>query len=145
MGSTWGYLAVIQGLGWVNVFTLSTIQKLLPLFLLSRVSETVEVLIISGTSALSGLLATSSTNLKRFIGYSRILNVAWLTISRLSLSGILFFFSAYISTMGALSLYLAPVSSRALFDSKISLTYVEVLALCGIFLRLRGIPPFINF
>ena len=143
-GHGW-YLSVIQRLGWANIFTLSTIQKLMPLFLLIRISRMAEVLIISATSVISGLFATSSIRLKRLIGYSSILNVAWLVASSLSLPRLFFFFSAYSGTMGLLSLYLAPTRSGALFDSKVCLTHAEALTLCGVFLRLRGIPPFINF
>ena len=73
-GHSW-YLSVVQDLRWLNIFIMSTFQKLLPLFLLTSLCTTGEVLFLSSLSLTSGFIAIGSSTLKRLVGFSRILNL----------------------------------------------------------------------
>ena len=76
-GHMW-YVSIIQDLGWVNIFTLSTLQKILPLLGLIVVTPQYVIAALFSLSATASIFATMSSSLKRLIGYSSILSVSWL-------------------------------------------------------------------
>ena len=79
-GHMW-YVSIIQDLSWVNIFTLSTLQKILPLLGLIVVTPQYAITALFSLSATASIFATMSSSLKRLIGYSSILNVSWLIAS----------------------------------------------------------------
>ena len=143
-GHMW-YVSIIQDLSWVNIFTLSTLQKILPLLGLIVVTPQYVIVALFSLSATASIFATMSSSLKRLIGYSSILNVSWLIAASWSWRSLSLFFSLYFIRIGALSIYLATEGKGLIFDVKSILSYREALAIGGILLSLAGAPPFLGF
>jgi len=143
-GHMW-YVSIIQDLSWVNIFILSTMQKILPLIGLIVLTPQYIIITLFALSATAAFLATMSSTLKRLIGYSGILNVSWLIAGSWSWASFRLFFLLYFFRIGALSLHLSISGKGLIFDSKSALSYTEALAITGILFRLAGLPPFFGF
>lgn len=70
------YLSVIQDLRWLNITLISTIQKILPIFVLVCTRSKIFIIFLVTMSSLSGVLVSYSLTLKRVFGYSRIINLS---------------------------------------------------------------------
>ena len=143
-GHIW-YISLIQDLSWVNILILSTIQKLIPLVMLSSLSSYMIIISFILISRIRGLLATKSISLKRLIAYSGVLNVSWFITSVISVNCFCFYFSCYFVTIAGLAYSFSSNSASLTLDTKSGMSFRESLAVGFFLLALGGLPPFINF
>ena len=139
------YISVLQDLKWEDIFSLSTVQKLLPLFFFSSVAPKSAMLVFLLMSRLAGILASVSSSIKRLIGYSRILNLSWIMAASWSWPGLLLFFTLYTTTMGAVSFQISQSSAKSQFDTKSRLSGPNSFIVLALLLRLGGFPPLTMF
>ena len=143
-GHIW-YISIIQDLRWLNIFILSTIQKIIPLRILSRLSPHFAITVFILISRLGGLLGTKSRSIKRLLAYSGVLNVGWLLGSTLSINSFLFFFLCYFFTIRGVVHILSSNESALMLDSKSGFSSADTIFIGALLLSLAGLPPFINF
>ena len=143
-GHIW-YISIIQDLRWLNIFILSTIQKIIPLRILSRLSPHFAITVFILISRLGGLLGTKSRSIKRLLAYSGVLNVGWLLGSTMSTNSFLFFFFCYFFTIRGVVHILSSNESALMLDSKSGFSSADTIFMGALLLSLAGLPPFINF
>lgn len=143
-GHIW-YISIIQDLKWLNIFILSTIQKIIPLRILSRLSPHFAITVFILISRLGGLLGTKSRSIKRLLAYSGVLNVGWLLGSTMSINSFLFFFLCYFFTIRGVVHILSSNESALMLDSKSGFSSADTIFIGALLLSLAGLPPFINF
>ena len=143
-GHIW-YISIIQDLRWLNIFILSTIQKIIPLRILSRLSPHFAITVFILISRLGGLLGTKSRSIKRLLAYSGVLNVGWLLGSTMSINSFLFFFFCYFFTIRGVVHILSSNESALMLDSKSGFSSADTIFMGALLLSLAGLPPFINF
>ena len=143
-GHIW-YISIIQDLRWLNIFILSTIQKIIPLRILSRLSPHFAITVFILISRLGGLLGTKSRSIKRLLAYSGVLNVGWLLGSTMSINSFLFFFLCYFFTIRGVVHILSSNESALMLDSKSGFSSADTIFIGALLLSLAGLPPFINF
>ena len=143
-GHIW-YISIIQDLKWLNIFILSTIQKIIPLRILSRLSPHFAITVFILISRLGGLLGTKSRSIKRLLAYSGVLNVGWLLGSTMSINSFLFFFLCYFFTIRGVVHILSSNESALMLDSKSGFSSADTIFMGALLLSLAGLPPFINF
>jgi len=143
-GHIW-YISIIQDLRWLNIYILSTIQKIIPLRILSRLSPHFAIMFFILISRLGGLLGTKSRSIKRLMAYSGVLNVGWLLGSSMSINSFVFFFLCYFFTMGGVVHILSSNESALILDSKSGFSSTDTILMGALLLSLAGLPPFINF
>ena len=143
-GHIW-YISIIQDLRWLNIFILSTIQKIIPLRILSRLSPHFAITVFILISRLGGLLGTKSRSIKRLLAYSGVLNVGWLLGSTMSINSFLFFFLCYFFTIRGVVHILSSNESALMLDSKSGFSSADTIFMGALLLSLAGLPPFINF
>jgi NADH:ubiquinone oxidoreductase subunit 2 (subunit N) len=138
------YIRVLQCLSWEKFLILSTLQKVLPLFLLSSVSGLPSLRAVVLPSLIIGLLVFRQVLLKRILAYSRIFNLSIMIIITEDQISLAYFFMFYfITIIGVTSLLKAISLSRLNTTSGgPSSCIVASLALLA---RLMGLPPFVGF
>jgi len=139
------YLSVIQDLRWLNITLVSTIQKILPIFVLVCTRSKIFIIFLVTMSSLSGVLVSYSLTLKRVFGYSRIINLSWLLASTWSWRRMGFFFLIYFLTVLALCGFISLNNVELSYKINSGLRANDGLLLGGCVLGLGGLPPFINF
>merc|ERR1712241_152593 len=132
-------------LRWLNIFILSTIQKIIPLRILSRLSPHFAITVFILISRLGGLLGTKSRSIKRLLAYSGVLNVGWLLGPTMSINSFLFFFLCYFFTIRGVVHILSSNESALMLDSKSGFSSADTIFIGALLLSLAGLPPFINF
>lgn len=139
------YLSILQDLNWIRIFVLSTVQKLLPLFFLSRTGVFYEIRIIALLSSFAGIWALGVSSLKRLIGYSSVLNIRWLLLSSLAFPVFLQFFLTYFLRILGLVSYFRYFIREKMSDLKKLNTLNDIARMGLLLLRLRAFPPLLGF
>nr|AET09674.1 NADH dehydrogenase subunit 2 [Gondogeneia antarctica] len=143
-------MPVIEGMSWPNIFLLLTLQKLIPLVLLSiTLSEHSTILVnffIINSALVGSLGGLTQTSLPKIMAYSSIAHMSWLIVS-LTLSDFIWtvYFSFYtLILFSAISLFhLNQIYSLNNLISKNK--YLNGLLLSTVFMSLSGLPPFTGF
>jgi len=144
---------VIQGLSWIQVIILISIQKLAPIFLISYLMTSpalVQIIILSAIlSAFIGAVGgLNLIRLRKIIAFSSINHISWILIS-ISLNDIIWilYFSLYVvisSSVIGLFHSLQASNIPDLLNSN-HLTSILTLVVPLRLLSLGGLPPFTGF
>lgn len=140
------YLEILENCDWSRFFLLSSIQKILPLFLLSRVTSRFYVFVGILRVIIGAIFRVGETRVKKILGYSRLFNGGWFltTHFRVSVIGV-YIFCYMVSSFRVIVL---------LFSSRRYLNFhalgrgaglrVKICLIAGI-LSIAGFPPFLGF
>lgn len=138
------YIRLVQKASWVNLFLLSTIQKILPLFFfcLSVTRGLVTSLVI--LSRFMGLVAFSQSVFKRILGYSRVFNLSFMLISLEDANVLTTFFLFYALTILGVVLW-GLTHNVNVVHKNYSYRIKSGAGLVLLLISLGGVPPFLGF
>nr|UVN15299.1 NADH dehydrogenase subunit 2 [Nasonia longicornis] len=79
------YLKIMNNMNWINIYLMSTVQKIIPLIIMSNLlnykfSMLFNLLIMLLSSIYSSIKGMSQSNLKFIFCYSSIIQISWITI-----------------------------------------------------------------
>ena len=143
---------VINSMSWISCFTLSSWQKISPLFILSFFFSRFNnyTLIILGilNSLIGGIYGINQSSLRTILAYSSISHLGWiLVVINFSISTLIVYFISYIIIILPIILISNSLSisyKPQLFSSSyLSRPLIILIAL--LFLSIRGLPPFLGF
>nr|AWV83380.1 NADH dehydrogenase subunit 2 [Yezoterpnosia nigricosta] len=138
--------SVMEGLSWLNCFFLSTIQKFVPIMLISYLNLNVTLFIIMSClwGSLSGLMYSS---LRKIIAYSSIYNLGWMIsgTSIINYSWIIYYLIYSLTLMMVCySFYIFGMNYLNQFFLT-SMNFMKLIFMMIIFLSMGGMPPFLGF
>nr|AIM19536.1 NADH dehydrogenase subunit 2 [Diceroprocta semicincta] len=138
--------SVMEGLSWMMCFLLSTVQKLIPMILLTNLMFNFSLFIIL-SCCLGAIGGLGYSSMRKIIAYSSIYNLGWM------ISGImmvnyswLFYFSIY-----SLNLFMVCYTFNSLNVNYLnqffvfSKIYMNSLLMMVLFMSMGGLPPFLGF
>ena len=141
------YINIFFRLDWTNLFTLSTVQKIIPLYLLTfSINSHFIVIIICLTCIICSAAAVFTYTTKLILGYSSLFNICWIVRAIQEFIIRIFFLLIYRVNLLIVIAYLH-------FLNLSSVNFIKIrnprefhnYFLLGSALRLGGIPPFIGF
>nr|AWV83367.1 NADH dehydrogenase subunit 2 [Tanna japonensis] len=138
--------SVMEGLTWFNCFLLSTIQKMVPIVLISYLNLNIMVFILFAClwGSLGGLMYSS---LRKIIAYSSIYNLGWIISGMYVMNySWMMYYAIYSLTlmMVCYSFYIFGLNYLNQFFL-ISMNYMKLIFVMVIFLSMGGMPPFMGF
>lgn len=138
--------SVIEGLTWFNCFLLRTVQKLVPIILISYLSFNLTVYIFLSCvwGSLGGLIYSS---IRKIIAYSSIYNLGWIIRGSyiMNYSWIIYYLIYSLTLIiVCYSFYLFGLNYLNQFFI-VSMGYLKITIIIIIFISIGGIPPFIGF
>uniref|UniRef100_A0AB38ZGG0 NADH-ubiquinone oxidoreductase chain 2 n=1 Tax=Lucanus imitator TaxID=618023 RepID=A0AB38ZGG0_9SCAR len=141
---------VMEGLSWLNSFTLLTWQKIAPMALLLYSSKTVILILASIISCMviSGIMGQNQMSLRKIMAYSSINHIGWMLAAMMFLEAVwLFYFTIYsIITLNILimfkklNIFLTNQMTVAINNQPHLKLFFSMN-----FLSLAGLPPFLGF
>lgn len=140
------YVSVIEGLSWIVCFILITIQKIIPLIILSYLNEDLRLfIIIACICGCIGGLGYSS--IRKIIAYSSIYNLRWIFRGIIIINySWLFYYFIYSFTLMAVCYIFYSLNINYINQFIIiSYDFLKSLILMCIFMSIGGLPPFIGF
>lgn len=130
-----------EGLGWVRIYFLITLQKIIPLIIICHIVGVMFWLVL-GITLFGGVYgAIGERCLKRLIAFSSIYHVGWIMLGGgVGWNLLEVYFIGYFIILGGvvIVLYINEVTKR------VSLLFNKWIFVMGI-LRFGGIPPFLGF
>nr|YP_009307952.1 NADH dehydrogenase subunit 2 [Myrianida brachycephala]AOR87125.1 NADH dehydrogenase subunit 2 [Myrianida brachycephala] len=143
---------IMNCLTWMNCFILSSIQKIIPLYLISFMLLALNLysvlLLVSINSLVGGWGGLNQTQMRPLLAYSSINHLAWMLASlSVSLLLTLMYFISYMIMNLPIFYNLFYNNSKSLFKYNVfsSMSYDSKLFLSMNFLSLGGMPPFLGF
>lgn len=134
-----------EGLSWIRFIVFLTLQKLIPLYVLSLMEIYYLEFIVIINNLIGVIIIYNQNSLRKVLVYSRIIHLTWIIILlNLSRSYWLVYFFIYLVNIIILKLVIKNLE----VNNFIQLKYLSIeikICLIIIFLSLRGIPPFIGF
>nr|YP_010726204.1 NADH dehydrogenase subunit 2 [Neodiprion huizeensis]WDY84640.1 NADH dehydrogenase subunit 2 [Neodiprion huizeensis] len=145
----WWLVKIMNSISWLNLFILSTLQKVGPLFLLVNLNVSFLVYFSMMLSGLFGsFLGFNQVSLKLIMGYSSVNHMSWMFMSLMIDSYILliymmiYFLNNLIICMFFYYFNLNYLNQVYMMNN---LSYFMKLLLLMMFLSMAGIPPMIGF
>nr|YP_009866798.1 NADH dehydrogenase subuinit 2 [Hygrobates longiporus]BCG28130.1 NADH dehydrogenase subuinit 2 [Hygrobates longiporus] len=138
---TW-MLEIIRSMNLKNMFIFLTIQKFAPIFILSKNTSSLSLLLIISMGAFVGVMSQISCSLvKEILVYSSISHSSWMLFSSsLDLKIFIFYFSCY----SVILLYIL-VEMKKQKKSEIMSSMVESKNITISMISLSGVPPLLGF
>lgn len=140
------YISVIDGLSWIVSFIIITIQKIIPIVLLSYLNMRLILFIFLSClwGSIGGLCYSS---IRKILAYSSIYNLSWIFRGIIMINYIwLVYFLIYLFSL-FLTCYLFKINNInylnqifTLFNNKID-SFILII----IFISIGGLPPFLGF
>nr|AWV83198.1 NADH dehydrogenase subunit 2 [Cryptotympana facialis] len=140
------YPSVMEGLSWMCCFLLSTLQKFIPLVMLSYLNTNLVLFMILSSlwGSISGL---NYSSMRKIIAYSSIYNLGWI-IGGLMINNymwLMYFIIYSINLMMVCNVFF--VFSVSYLNQMFMLrsNYIQSLLVMIIFMSMGGLPPFLGF
>nr|YP_009443913.1 NADH dehydrogenase subunit 2 [Stimulopalpus japonicus]ATU07134.1 NADH dehydrogenase subunit 2 [Stimulopalpus japonicus] len=143
------FISMLEGLSWLKIFILSTIQKISPLFIMnySKPNLNILFLFILSCSLIGSIGGLNQTSLRKIMGYSSINHLAWILTSMIYSKFIMliYFLSYCFMTMIIMILFqkMKLFFSFQLFNNVKSKIMMYTILIN--MLSLGGLPPFFGF
>nr|AWV84407.1 NADH dehydrogenase subunit 2 [Tettigades major] len=139
--------SVMEGLSWMNCFVLSTIQKFVPMVLISYLSINFMMVFIIMACIWGSIGGLSYSSLRKIIAYSSIYNLGWIIGGiNMFMHSWFVYFLIYSSTLFMLCylFYLNNLNYLNQFFLVYSNFYIWLI-LMMLFMSMGGMPPFLGF
>nr|AWV83900.1 NADH dehydrogenase subunit 2 [Tettigades distanti] len=141
------FTSVMEGLSWKNCFVLSTIQKFMPMILISYLSMSFMMMFIIMACIWGSIGGLSYSSLRKIIAYSSIYNLGWI------IGGINMFMHSWFIYFLIYSLTLFMLCYMFSFNNLNYLNqlfmvynnFYSWLIMMVLFMSMGGLPPFIGF
>nr|AWV83445.1 NADH dehydrogenase subunit 2 [Kikihia muta] len=140
------YVSVIEGLTWMVCFILMTIQKIIPLIMLSYLNVNMSLFIIMSCiwGCIGGL---GYSSMRKIIAYSSIYNLSWIFsgIIIINYSWLIYYF-IYSFTLLAVC-YMFKMFNINYINQfiMVSFNFMKSIMMMCIFMSMGGLPPFLGF
>lgn len=134
-----------EGLSWMGFIVFLTLQKLIPLYILSLIEIYYLEFIVVINNLIGVVIIYNQNSLRKVLVYSRIVHLTWIIIL-LNLNRRYWFIYFFIYLINIMILKI--VIKNIEVNNFIQLKYLPIgikIGLMIIFLSLSGIPPFIGF
>nr|AWV83458.1 NADH dehydrogenase subunit 2 [Kikihia ochrina] len=140
------YVSVVEGLTWMVCFILMTIQKIIPLIMLSYLNVNLSLFIIMSCiwGCIGGL---GYSSMRKIIAYSSIYNLSWIFsgIVIINYSWLIYYF-VYSFTLLAVC-YMFKMFNINYINQfiMVSFNFMKSIMMMCIFMSMGGLPPFLGF
>lgn len=138
--------SVIEGLTWIICFLLRTVQKLVPIILLTNLIFNFSLFIIL-SCCLGAIGGLGYSSIRKIIAYSSIYNLGWIIRGIIIVNySWLFYFSIY-----SLNLFIVCYTFNRLNVNYLnqffvfSKIYINSILIIVLFISIGGLPPFLGF
>nr|YP_009000438.1 NADH dehydrogenase subunit 2 [Argas miniatus]AHF21639.1 NADH dehydrogenase subunit 2 [Argas miniatus] len=137
---------VMNGLKLEAALILISIQKIIPLYILSFMNNTMMILSIIFSAFVGGLGGWNQTSIMKILAFSSITHISWL-ISLIISANYWWYFYFFIYSFIMLSLMSYFIKNKMTFINQINISTTTFFQFFFIFtiLSLGGLPPFIGF
>ena len=140
------YIYMVKHMSWNSIILLSTIQKLIPLYVISNMwTISVATFIILGGAAFSVIVRWGETEVKKIIALSRVFNLSWMIVSCSRFQYIIMFFGAYFVGLTALISALKSSNIWRVRQIASGMSQLEKACIFCSLLRIAGFPPLAGF
>nr|WEG22877.1 NADH dehydrogenase subunit 2 [Diprion sp.] len=145
----WWFIKIIKSISWMNLFIISTFQKIGPLFMLMNTNISIVMYISMLLSGLIGsFMGLNQNSLKLIMGYSSINHLSWMLMS-LMIDFYIFFIYLMIylfnNMMICLFFYLFNMNFLNQIYKLNNLNYFMKFMILMMFMSMAGIPPMVGF
>nr|WMV00363.1 NADH dehydrogenase subunit 2 [Maoricicada iolanthe] len=140
------YVSVIEGLSWMVCFILMTIQKIIPMVMLSYLNVNMSLFIIMACiwGCIGGL---GYSSMRKIIAYSSIYNLSWIFsgIMIINYSWMIYYFIYSFTLMAVCYMFnLFNINYINQFIMS-SFNFSKSIMMMIIFMSMGGLPPFLGF
>nr|WMV00453.1 NADH dehydrogenase subunit 2 [Rhodopsalta microdora] len=140
------YVSVIEGLSWMVCFVLMTVQKIIPLVILSYLDLNMSLFIMMACiwGCIGGL---GYSSMRKIIAYSSIYNLSWIFsgIMIINYSWLIYYFVYSFTLMAvcyAFDLFNINYINQFIM---VSMNFMKSIMMMCIFMSMGGLPPFLGF
>lgn len=139
------FVRVLSTIGWELVFMASTLQKVLPVFLIRSLKLEPLILAVGGRVVVSLLGRINQTFLKKILAYSSVFMTIWLIICEGEMDKRLEYLIAYRGALGVVISVFAALIVEEIGEVLSGMGNIFTGVTISGFLSIRGCPPFIGF
>nr|AWV84394.1 NADH dehydrogenase subunit 2 [Tettigades dumfriesi] len=139
--------SVMEGLSWMNCFILSTIQKLIPMVLISYLMMNFMVVFIIMACIWGSIGGLSYSSLRKIVAYSSIYNLGWIIVgANMFMHSWLIYYLVYSLTLFMLC-YLFSLYNLNYLNQFFLIynNFYSWLLTMVLFMSMGGLPPFLGF
>ena len=140
------YVYILKNISWNSVILLSSIQKLIPLFILSKIEIlSLPIFIARGRSLIAVFIIWNELEIKKVIAFSSLFNLGWIIARAKNFQILIMFIFAYVLS---LRVVLSPLKNLNLSQTPQIIKTIhpqEKISFTAGILRMRGFPPLLGF
>nr|YP_010726205.1 NADH dehydrogenase subunit 2 [Diprion wenshanicus]WDY84654.1 NADH dehydrogenase subunit 2 [Diprion wenshanicus] len=145
----WWFIKMINSISWLNLFIITTLQKIGPLFMLMNTNISIVMYFSMLMSGLIGsFMGLNQNSLKLIMGYSSINHLSWMLMS-LMIDFYIFFIYLFIYFLNNMMICLFFYFFNINFLNQIykfnNMNYFIKFMILMMFLSMAGIPPMVGF
>nr|YP_009946921.1 NADH dehydrogenase subunit 2 [Stenopsyche angustata]QOH91239.1 NADH dehydrogenase subunit 2 [Stenopsyche angustata] len=142
------YIQIIEGMSWMNIFILSTWQKIAPMILISyNFYNQILIIIILLSAIMASISIINQTSIRKLMGYSSINHLSWMLTCMLINENLWNYYFLVYTLLSANIMMLFNYMNLSLLNQTYMFKnfWLNTLNLMINFLSLGGMPPFIGF
>lgn len=132
-------------IGWEILVIASSLQKVLPVFLLNLFSVPLRGPILVLRVLVRVVNRVNLLHIKKLLGYSSVFTTAWLISCETSFKTVVEYLSGYLLALSGVALVIRLETSIQLNDFLADAHFGKVAIVIGCFLSIAGRPPFVGF
>nr|YP_010596835.1 NADH dehydrogenase subunit 2 [Cycetogamasus diviortus]WAK85121.1 NADH dehydrogenase subunit 2 [Cycetogamasus diviortus] len=137
---------VSEGLAWMSFTLLSTVQKIIPLYIVSMSSQMLFMGALIMSSTIGCLSMINQSSLRKLLAYSSLTHMSWMLLSMLNNNMIwVLYFVIYSSMMLSIFFIFNPMNMSSISNLKTLNTFSLASSLFISMMSLGGLPPFLGF
>nr|AKK32531.1 NADH dehydrogenase subunit 2 [Oncylocotis sp. PJ-2015] len=139
-------LVMINKISWYNLLILLTLQKIIPMMILSYIMKNEIMILLVISSLMSAIGGINQNNLMKMMTYSSMNHISWMNLSMLFESNM---WIMYLIIYSLLMFFFCNImnNNNIYFINQINLNmnYINKFSIIIIMLSLGGLPPFLGF
>nr|YP_010586589.1 NADH dehydrogenase subunit 2 [Stenopsyche navasi]UZZ44403.1 NADH dehydrogenase subunit 2 [Stenopsyche navasi] len=142
------YIQIIEGMSWMNIFILSTWQKIAPMILISyNFYNQILIVIILLSAIMASISIINQVSIRKLMGYSSINHLSWMLTCILINETLWNYYFLVYTLLSANIMMLFNYMNLSLLNQTYMFKnfWLNTLNLMINFLSLGGMPPFIGF
>nr|YP_010177442.1 NADH dehydrogenase subunit 2 [Stenopsyche tienmushanensis]QSQ87267.1 NADH dehydrogenase subunit 2 [Stenopsyche tienmushanensis]UDU84904.1 NADH dehydrogenase subunit 2 [Stenopsyche tienmushanensis] len=142
------YIQIIEGMSWMNIFILSTWQKIAPMILISyNFYNQILIIIILLSAIMASISIINQISIRKLMGYSSINHLSWMLTCMLINENLWNYYFLVYTLLSANIMMLFNYMNLSLLNQTYMFKnfWLNTLNLMINFLSLGGMPPFIGF
>nr|YP_010714115.1 NADH dehydrogenase subunit 2 [Menida metallica]QEL51205.1 NADH dehydrogenase subunit 2 [Menida violacea]WDD39678.1 NADH dehydrogenase subunit 2 [Menida metallica] len=138
---------IMTSMNWLKCFTLMTLQKLAPLFMISNLNNSIIInLSILLSIVIGSLGGINQTSLRKMLGYSSINHIGWMLAINKSMNLWIIYLMIYSMMMMVMCYTFNSYKMNYMNQmSMLNMTNMEKFSMFMMMLSMGGLPPFLGF